>query len=136
MKMNEPIGNAMYGPLLIRVTLGAYFILAGLQKYEQHEQFIREVQKFDILPPQLAVLYGILLPYVEMLGGGLLVLGAWTTLAALISSLLLTSFVIAMGLYPTGRTLFNKDVILLAASLSLLYSGAGALSIDRFRKGG
>lgn len=136
MKMNEPIGNPIYGPLLIRLTLGLYFVLAGFAKLDNIPGFIKEVQGFHILPDHFATLYAILLPYAEMGAGLLLVIGIWTTLAAVLSSLMLLSFVIAFGAFPHGEHLFNKDILLLAASLSLLYSGAGALSIDRFRKTG
>lgn len=136
MKMNEPLGNAIYGPMLIRLALGAYFVLAGLKKLHNQAQFIAEVQKFGILPAQLSTLYAVLLPYLEIGAGALLLIGIWTTLAALVTSALLASFIYALGLFPNSSDLFNKDVILLAASMSLLYSGAGGWSIDRFRKTG
>lgn len=137
MKMNEPIGNAMYGPLFIRVSLGGYFILAGLTKLENPTAFVQEIQKFGILKEPLATLYGILLPYVEIFSGGLLVLGLWTTLAAILTSLMLLSFVIALRVFPDPTShLFNKDIMLMGASLSLLWSGAGFYSIDYFRKTG
>lgn len=134
--MNEPIGNPIWGPFFIRVALGAYFLLAGLAKLDNIQGFIQEVQSFNILSPHMSTLYGILLPYVEIAGGTLLILGIWTTLAALLISLMLLSFVIAFGFFPRGGSMFNKDILLLAAALSLMYSGAGAMSIDRFRKTG
>lgn len=136
MKMNEPIGNPIWGPFLIRITLGLYFMAAGYAKLDNIPGFIKEVESFQILSPHMATLYGILLPYMEILGGGLLLIGIWTTLAAFVVSLMLFSFVMAFGIFPKGGYLFNKDLLLLAASISLLYSGAGAMSIDRFRKTG
>lgn len=134
MKLNEPIGNPLYAPFFVRVTLGAYFVLAGFAKLEDLPSFIAEVQGFNMLPSHLATLFAILLPYLEIIAGALLVLGMWTTLAAMITSMLLAAFVWAFGLFPNRPDLFNKDLILLAASVSVLYSGAGAFSIDRFRK--
>lgn len=135
LKMNEPVGDAMYGPLLIRVSLGAYFILAGFLKFENLPAFIQQVQQYNILPMNMARLYGTLLPYLEIGCGFLLIIGFWTTMASIICSLLLLSFVIALKLFPNANDLlFNKDVILLCASLSLMYTGAGAASIDRFRR--
>ncbi len=137
MKMNEPVGDAMYGPLFIRLTLGSYFIFAGLTKLDNPTAFVNEVQKFNILREPLATLYGLLLPYIEILAGGLLLLGLWTTLAAIVTSLMLLSFVIALRIFPEpGSHLFNKDVILLGASMSLMWSGPGFFSIDYFRKTG
>ncbi|MBN8548039.1 MAG: DoxX family protein [Deltaproteobacteria bacterium] len=136
MKMNEPIGNPIYAPFFVRVSLGIYFVLAGFSKLENIPGFVHEVQGHHILPEHAATLYAILLPYAEMATGSLLVVGIWTTLAAMLSSLMLVSFVYAFGIFPGGSHLFNKDILLLGGSLSLLWSGAGALSIDRFRKTG
>jgi len=135
LKMNEPIGNPIYGPLFVRMALGSYFIIAGLMKLDNFAAFIAEVEKFNILPKHVAVLYGTLLPYLEIGGGMLVLVGFWTTMAALLCALLLTSFIIALRVFPNASYLFNKDVILLAAAVSLMYSGAGAFSVDRFRRG-
>lgn len=135
-KLNEPIGNSLYAPLFIRGTLGCYFILAGLLKLENMAHFMAEVKGFSMLPEHMSTMFAILLPYVEIAAGGLLVLGMWTTLAAIITTFLLATFIYAFGLFPTRPNLFNKDIILLGASISVLYSGAGAFSIDRFRKSG
>lgn len=137
MKMNEPIGNGLYGPLFIRVTLGAYFVVAGMLKLDQAPgAFIEEVRQFGILKEPLLTLYATLLPYLEVMAGGLMILGFFTTLAALTSSLLLISYIVAFKLFPQHPHLFNKDVVLLGASLSLLFSGGGYYSVDNFRKTG
>lgn len=136
MKMNEPCGNPIYAPFFVRISLGGYFLLAGLMKINHIPAFIKEVQAFHILPAHLATLYAIMLPYAEVVVGTMLLLGSWTTLAAILSSLMLLSFVIAIGIFPSSGDLYNKDVILLCGSLSLLFSGAGAISVDRFRKTG
>ena len=135
-KLTEPVGDISYAGMFARIPLGLYFIVAGFQKVGNPAAFAEEVRKFSIIPDHLATVYGVLLPYLEIASGGLLVLGAWTTLAAIMSSLLLLSFIIAIGVYPNGRPLFNKDIILLGISLSLLFSGGGRMSVDRFRKSG
>lgn len=136
MKMNEPIGNPLYGPLILRLTLGAYFVLKGLYVLDNMPSFVRLVQSFGVLPEPFATLYAILIPYLSLIAGTFLVLGIWTTLGSIIAALMLLSFVVALGIFPSNREIFNKDLILLAGTLSLLYSGAGAWSIDRFRKTG
>ena len=109
MKMNEPIANALYGPLFIRLTLGSYFIAAGMLKLDQPPgAFVEEIRKFGILKEPLVTLYGTLLPYLEICSGALLILGFFTTLAALTSSLLLLSFVIAFKFFPEHPHLLNK----------------------------
>ncbi len=134
MKFHEPMGNALYAGLFVRVPLGLYFVLAGLMKIKDADAFIAIVQQYKIIPEPLATLYGILLPYIEVGVGTMLILGSWTTLAAILCSLMLASFIMAVGIREQRP--FNKDILLLGAALSLLYSGAGALSIDRFRKTG
>jgi uncharacterized membrane protein YphA (DoxX/SURF4 family) len=136
MKLDEPIGDSLYGPLLVRYSLGAYFILAGLYKLDKVGMFVQEVQGFELLPGNFAILYGHFLPYLEIVVGVFLLIGFWITATAFVSSLLLLSFILALGIFPNTDRLFNKDLILLGASLSLLYSGGGAMSIDRFRKVG
>jgi putative oxidoreductase len=136
MKPSQPIGNAEYGPLFIRVALSAYFILAGLTKLKDPVGFMQEVQAMGLLPNKFALVFAIVLPYVEIAAGALCLIGFWTTLSACLLAAMLGSFIYAMGIKPTDLSPFNKDFILLAGALSLLYTGAGAMSIDRFRKSG
>lgn len=137
MKMHEPVANSIYGPLILRATLGVYFFLAGITKLDNMDAFVQVVRNVKILPPNLALVYAILLPYFEVFVGILLVLGIWTTLAAILASAMLVSYIVAIGMFPhQGSELFNKDVILLAGTLSLLFTGSGAMSVDRFRKSG
>ena len=135
-KMNKPVGDAIYGPLFIRLALGGYLLMAGMAKLENIPGFIEEVQAFNFLPEHLATLYGILMPYLEVISGGMILLGMWTTLAAILGCVIITSFVFAFGVFPYTSKIFNKDLILLGASLSLMYTGAGAFSVDRFRATG
>lgn len=134
MKMDMPIGNNAYAPLFLRLALGSYFMLQGLHILDDLGTFIKLVQSFRVLPNQLATLYAILVPYLAIFSGGLMLLGFWTILAGLLMSLMLASFILALGLWPSSKEIFNKDVILLAVSISLMYSGAGAWSIDRWRR--
>lgn len=134
MKLHEPIGNNLWAPLFVRLALGAYFLLDGYAKHDDIPNLIQQVEAMRLFPEPWTTLYAILLPFVEMTVGALLLFGSWTTLAAIVGSLLLITFVLAFGIVLRPREILNKDVVLLAAALSLLYSGSGALSIDRFRK--
>lgn len=141
MKMNEPMGDAAFGPLLVRLPLGAFILMAGMAKLDQLAAFISEIKKFGILPENIASLYGSLLPYTEVFVGGALILGLWTTLSAALSSIILLSIVIAYGAFPqipgtvsTDMTIFNKDIVLLGMSLSLLFTGCGKYGIDNVKK--
>lgn len=136
-KLHDRIGDAEFAGFFLRVPLGLYFMVAGWEKLQAPDTFVSAVRQVGVLPDKLATLYGILLPYVEVLAGGLLVFGAWTILGAILCSLMLVSFILALGIYPEiGSKIFNKDIILLSVSLALLYTGGGRFSIDRFRKNG
>ena len=136
MKANQPIGDAVFAPFFVRCAIGAFFVMAGLAKMGQIPDFIKKVESFGILSPSLSTVYGALLPYLEVGIGFLLIIGFWTTLAGILGSLLLISFIVALGTFPNASSIFNKDIILLGGTISLLFSGAGAFSIDRFRKNG
>jgi len=133
-KMSEPIGPASVGPLVCRVALGAYFVMAGLSKLHMLSAFVAQVKTFGVLPDNASSLYAVLLPYMEVCIGGCLVLGLWTTMAAIMASLLLVSFVFAFGFFPGASDIFNKDVVLLGAVIGLMYTGPGAYGLDNVRK--
>ncbi|MCB0330873.1 MAG: DoxX family protein, partial [Bdellovibrionales bacterium] len=88
------------------------------------------------LPDHLETVYGILLPYVELLAGSLLILGFMTTLGAMLAAFHCVTLLWVFGIFSTTGHLLNKDLIMLAGALSVLYSGAGAFSVDRFRETG
>jgi putative oxidoreductase len=133
-KMNEPIGPATFGPLIARLTVGAYFMMAGLSKLQMLSAFVAQVKTFGVLPDNAASLYAVLLPYMETFIGGCFVLGLWTTMVGILASGLLISFVFAFGFFPGASDIFNKDVVLLGAVVCLLYTGPGAYSLDNVRK--
>lgn len=136
MHFGRPLWNQDFAGLFIRVPLGGYFFLIGQHTLSDMDSFVASVKRMGVLPDQLATLYAVLLPYLEVAIGILLMVGMWTTLAAILSTVLLFSFIFATGIFPFTPTVFNKDFILAGASLSLLSSGAGAISIDTFRKKG
>lgn len=133
-KINEPIGPSIWGPFLIRLALGSYFVMAGLGKLEVLAAFIEQVKTFGILPANVAALYATLLPYIEVAVGGMMVLGLWTTMTGILSGLLILSFVCAFGFFPGEHDIFNKDLILCAAACSLLFSGPGVYALDNIRR--
>lgn len=133
-KINEPLGPSGNGPLILRLVLGAYFTMAGLSKLKMMSAFIAQVKTFGVLPPNAVELYAVLLPYIEIFIGGCFIIGLWTTLAGILASLLLGSFVVAFGVFPGGMGIFNKDIVLLAAVVGLMYTGPGFYSFDNIRR--
>lgn len=135
MKMHEPVGKPEYGALFLRLPFGAYFVLAGLMKLKNVNVFIQTVKTYNVLPENASILAGVLIPYLEVGGGVLLLLGLWTTLASSITGILLATYIYSVGfLVGEGKELFNKDLILLGVAISLLFTGPGRGSIDGFRK--
>jgi uncharacterized membrane protein YphA (DoxX/SURF4 family) len=133
-KMDEPIGPASVGPLIARFGVGAYFLLAGLSKLQMLSAFVAQVKTFGVLPENASALYAVLLPYLEVFIGGCFILGLWTTMVAIVASILLVSFIFAFGFFPGSSDIFNKDIVLLCTVLSLLYTGPGAYGLDNVRK--
>jgi uncharacterized membrane protein YphA (DoxX/SURF4 family) len=134
MKINVPIGNPIYAPLFIRLTLGGYFLLAGVSKLPLLHAFIGQVKSLGVAPENVSTLYATLLPYLEIFVGGALLFGLWTTLVALMAAVMLLSFVFAFGIFPGEFRIFSKDIILAGGALSLMFSGPGAYSADNLRK--
>lgn len=130
----KPVGDTGWGPAIFRVALGAYFILAGMMKLDNMAVFVRHVVDFGILPKQMAILYGTGLPYAEVIVGFLLVVGFWTILMSIIAALMLLSFIVALGFFPNDPHLFNKDIILLAGAVALMFSGSGRYGIDNIKQ--
>src|SRR2546429_5684754 len=70
------------------------------------------------------------LPFVELLSGAMIVLGAFTRVAAILQALLLTSFMMAMGIKaPSGP--FHYNFVMLGIALMIALIGPGAWSIDQ-----
>ena len=136
MKPSEPIGNPAWGAFFVRVAVGCFFVLKGLNEIQHVPIAVSGGGLLRNLPPHVNTLLGILIPYLEIAAGALLVVGFWTIIGAMCASLIALFFVYAVGVFPRGAQLLNQDLVLLAGSISLLYTGAGAFSVDKFRNPG
>jgi uncharacterized membrane protein YphA (DoxX/SURF4 family) len=83
--------------LVLRLLLGAYFVYASLDKIAAPAAFARVVYQWQVLGPVPSNLLAVTLPWVEILAGGLLILGVWREEAALVIALLLVVFLLAAG---------------------------------------
>ena len=136
MKLYQQLGSETFAPVFLRIALGAYLLMAGFLKLDNLGSFVTEVKELEILPAQFATVYGIVMPYMEIFAGALLIIGLWTILGAFIAAFHFGTMVYIFGIFTTGGDLLNKDLILLAGAISILYSGAGALSFDKFKQAG
>jgi uncharacterized membrane protein YphA (DoxX/SURF4 family) len=79
---------------VLRVALGALFIISSFAKLQHPDLFIDAVQNYHMLPAGLADLFGTVLPWVELLVGWCLVLGIFPTFASAICILMTLTFVV------------------------------------------
>lgn len=148
-----PIRARRHFGLLLRLSVGAVFLVAGGLKVGDLAGSARAVNAYQLLPYEAARVIGAVLPFVEIVVGVLLVAGLATRLAAAVSVLLLAAFTagiasawarglsidcgcfggggaLAVGQSPRyGRELV-RDAALLAASVFLVAWPATTWSID------
>ena len=84
--------------LLLRVLLGLVFVYASLDKIADPAGFARIVYQWQILAPVASNLVAVTLPWVELVAGLLLVVGAWKRDAAAVVAVMLVVFIVAAGL--------------------------------------
>lgn len=71
--------------LVARAVVGGVYVVYGFDKVREPAAFLKAIHGYDLLPaspPQLLNLTTIVLPWFEILCGGLLLLGAWRRTAA------------------------------------------------------
>ncbi len=83
---------------LIRVFLGVILGWAGIVKIQNLEAFIKIVTAYDLLPEGWVVLWGIFLPWIELVTGLFLFFGLWAKSAVLSSSGLFLVFAAAVSI--------------------------------------
>ncbi|MGD0052086.1 MAG: MauE/DoxX family redox-associated membrane protein, partial [Vulcanimicrobiaceae bacterium] len=81
-----------YVVLVLRIVLGAIFIVAGVSKIGHASLFAAEIAGFRILPQIVIAPLALVLPFLELLLGAYLILGLFTRAAAWIAALLLALF--------------------------------------------
>jgi len=134
-----------YLTLASRFGLGGVFIFSGVAKLATLDEFVEIVEEYDILPHSLSQLYAYPLPGLEVAIGVFLVLGLFLRTNAIISILLLISFLVAKsvnlyrgehfscGCFGTAETLSSVtialDVILLALAFQILFHRGEFLSL-------
>jgi uncharacterized membrane protein YphA (DoxX/SURF4 family) len=79
---------------VLRVALGALFIISSYAKLQHPDLFVDAVQNYHMLPAGLADLFGTVLPWAELCVGWCLVLGIFPTFASAICILMTLTFVV------------------------------------------
>ena len=83
--------------LLARLVVGGVWIYAGAIKLPDPDQSVAAVRAYELLPGDLAVTVGHLLPMLEVVVGGMLVLGLLARGAAAVSVVLFVAFIIGIA---------------------------------------
>ena len=82
--------------LVARIVLGGVFIYASLDKISHPELFAEAVYNYQLSPEVAVNLVALCLPWLELLSGGLLVLGVWVRGSSLILGGLVVVFLAAL----------------------------------------
>lgn len=87
----------------LRLAVGGAFILAGALKIAAPEKFAGDVGNYRLLPHELINLVAILVPWVEVVAGGLVLTGVWLRAAAfVITSMTVMFFVVITSALARG----------------------------------
>lgn len=140
---------ALDGPLLVsRFLIGGVFIVAACLKLVDPVRFAEDIHNFHIVSDQAAVVMAVLLPYIELVAGCACLLGVRGRAGALLLSVLLAVFTIAVGIAiakgidiscgclgkgDTSRTNLAKvfhNLALLMPGLHIVILGPGAWTLD------
>ncbi len=137
--------------LLLRVLLGAVFILAAYGKLLHPEVLVSTVINFNILPLGLSKIFAYTLPWIEMIAGIMLIIGFGTRGASFAIAWLLISFIIAIGINmhrgvsmecgcfdifgmneKIGSEILLRDVIFFLIAAALVLTKEFLFSVDTF----
>jgi uncharacterized membrane protein YphA (DoxX/SURF4 family) len=81
----------------VQIALGAVFVAAAIPKIADPPAFAHMIYNYRLLPGALVNGFALVMPWIELLVGVLLVVGAWRREAALVAALLLLVFLGAIG---------------------------------------
>lgn len=112
-------------PLLLRLTLGAVFLLFGVDKFSHPDRWVHWVPGWleDAIEPPASIFLAAIF---ETSVGLLLLAGLLTRLAALAGALFLAAILVFIGADDTT----TRDIGLFGEALALVISGGGRWSLD------
>jgi len=133
---------------LVRIALGVAFVYAALGKVPNMAAFAEDVANYRLVPAAAVPALGSALVGVELLAGLALVAGVAARGAALVVSVLLGAFVVALsqalvrgidldcgcfgGKGPVSWSAVARDLVLLGGGLLVVWLGPGRLRPERW----
>ena len=117
---------------VLRLALGGLLLIVGIGKFSGGvEAFVSgAAPMFDgtLIPMTLAKGFLTLVPLLEVVVGGLLLLGLFTSVAAWVGAFVFALFIV--GLATTGKPEMVNNFILLFATVWLAKLPSGRISLD------
>ena len=120
---------SMFSPLILRIVLGIIIINLGILKLGKEKIAWQEL--FETINIHPAKAFVKILSAIEIIGGLMLVAGAYTQLVSMVFAVLF--FCEAILEYRESsleKRNFTFYVLVFSISLSLIFLGAGAIAID------
>jgi len=118
------------GPVILRLGLALVFLWFGFSQLMSPTQWTSFLPSFVSIVPISAVKFVLLNGWFEIVAAVLLILGAYTRLAALLLALHLFGITFTIGWNALGI----RDFGLAVATLVIFLQGAGSFSIDNSQK--
>jgi putative oxidoreductase len=121
---------AGFAPLILRVVVGATFIVAGWGKIQAGTEAITGF--FTSVGIPFAGIMAPIVMWVEFLGGIALVLGVWTHLVSKLLAVIMLTATLMVHLENgfTGQGGYQLTLTLLAALISLMITGPGKFALN------
>ena len=99
-----------YVVLVLRIVLGAIFIVAGSSKIGHPSLFAAEIAGFRILPQVVIAPLALVLPYLEVLLGAYLILGLFTTWSEVARDAAFVVLALVVALRAPGRLALDHRI--------------------------
>ena len=128
--------RARWAPVFVRLIIGVVAVAHGWPKLIDLAGFFGKIRDLGIPLPEV---FGTAAALSEFLGGLCLIVGLFTRQAAFFFACVMAVVVFRVqwkdGFFAADGG-YEYPLVLLVASISLIVSGAGRLSLDRLRGGG
>jgi uncharacterized membrane protein YphA (DoxX/SURF4 family) len=115
--------------VVLRIVVGVIFLAHGVQKFQGIEGMI---QFFGSVGLPSIMVY--VIATIEAIGGALLILGIFTRMAALGTSLVMLGAILKVKLGMGFINGYEFDLMLLASSISLVLSGSHSFALGNLFK--
>ncbi len=120
---------SMFSPLILRVVIGIIVINLGILKLNKEKiSWQKLFETINFLPTQIFVK---ILAFIEIIGGLILIAGAYTQITAMVFSALFFCEAILEYREPVlEKRNITFYILMFSISLSLIFLGAGFLAFD------